>query len=162
MKIGEVAVLSQETQNRDDFIKSICNKIELKNESISFGRFEVNEQLALHLYGINLINNDKELSWDLISRKMLGYIIIFNWEEPIARDKIISVIDQFVINLQAPTVIIANIKDINQAPIPKIFFQPDGITLSSNFRFTFGQADTSGITKRIMIMLIDMMLEKIS
>jgi len=161
MKIGEVAVISHISQNKDVFIKSICKKIDIKNNLVSFGRFDVNEQLALHLYGIQIDKQSNGLSWDLISRKMLGYIVIFDWENKNSLESIKHVMDHFSNNQSTQIVIVANVKDILHPPIPEKFFEPNGINLSSNFRFTFCQIDNPESTRKIMALLINMLLEKV-
>ena len=161
MKIGEIAVITPDSKTSDDFIKSICKKIDIQNGVVSFGRFNANDQLVLHLYGISVEKDDKKLSWDLISRKMLGYIVIFNWEDQISLEKIKPIIDQLANNLPIPVFVVANVNDIRNFPIPTIFFIPDGIPLSSNFRFSFIQADRPENAKKILVSLIDMLLQKL-
>lgn len=161
MKIGEVAVISHISQNKDVFIKSICKTIDIKNKLVSFGRFDVNEQLALHLYGIHIDKQSNGLSWDLISRKMLGYFIIFDWEDKNSLESIKHVMDHFSNNQTTQIAIVANVKNILHPPIPEKFFKPDGINLSSNFRFTFCQIDNPQSTREIMTLLINMLLEKV-
>ena len=81
MRIGEVAIISYKSHEKENFIRSICQKIDIKDETLSFGRFEINDQLALYLYGINFDYRKNSISWDLVSRKTLGFIIIFDWED---------------------------------------------------------------------------------
>jgi signal recognition particle receptor subunit beta len=141
MKIGEIAVITPNSKTSENFIKSICKKIDIRNGVVSFGRFNANDQLGLHIYGISLDNKEKKLSWDLISRKMLGYIVIFDWEDQISLETIKPILDKLSDNLPTPVIVVANVKNINQAPIPPIFFFPDGIHISENFRFSFVQAN---------------------
>lgn len=162
MKIGEIAVITHNSQTSENFIKSICKKIDVKNGVVCFGRFDANDQLGLHLYGISLDKEDRELSWDLISRKMLGYIVFFDWEDQISLETIKPILDRFSNSVSAPIIIVANVKDMRQPPIPESFFITDGITLSANCRFTFGQAHQPQSARKIMLMVIDMLLKKIS
>ncbi|OQX95573.1 hypothetical protein B6I21_04760 [candidate division KSB1 bacterium 4572_119] len=162
MKIGEVAVISQNGQQKDDFIRSICRKIDLKNERISFGKFDANDQLALHLYGLSIDDQDNDLSWDLISRKMLGYIVIFDWENQISLESIKPVVDNLSYNMRAPFIIIANIKEGKKPPIPSSFFKNKGIVLSTDFRFTFGQVNKPESARKSLRLLVDMLLERVN
>jgi len=147
---------------KEDFIRSICKKIDIRNDTLTFGRFEVNDQLALHLYGISVNTKNKSNPWDLISRKTLGFIVIFDWEDKNILDATKPIIDYFSTNFNAPIVIVANIKGKKDPPIPDIFFQPDGIPLSPNSRFTFGQIDDSESARNVMILLVNMLIEKLS
>lgn len=162
LRIGEVAIISYNAKENEDFIKSICRKIDVKNENLSFGRFEVNDQLALHLYGITIEQGDESLSWDLISKKTIGYIIIFNWDDRRIFEATKPTIDLFVNNFETSVLIIGNIKDKIDPPIPKKFFQPDGIPLSPNSRFTFCQVNNSEDAKKAMVLFVNMLIEKIS
>ncbi len=160
MRIGEVAIVSHNSHENEAFIRSICQKIEIENEKLSFSRFEVNDQLALYLYGIS--NDYQSLSLDLISRKTLGFIIIFDWEDKKVVELTKSVIDYFSRHFKAPIIIVANIKNIKDPPIPDSFFQHDGIPLSPNCRFTFGQVDDPESARNVMILLVNLLLEKLS
>ena len=162
LRIGEVAVISFKSSEKEDFIKSICNKIDVRDETLSFGRFEVNDQLALHLYGISVNNKNKSLSWDLISSKTLGFIIIFDWENRDILEATKPIIDYFSKNYNAPVIIVANIQDKKDPPIPDKFFQPDGIPLSPNSKFIFGQIDDRENARRVMTLLVNMLIEKLS
>ena len=162
MKIGEIAVITPNNKISESFIKSICTKIDIKNGVVAFGHFNANDQLGLHIYGISLDNKEKSLSWDLISRKMLGYIVIFDWEDQISLETIKPILDQLSNNLPTPVIVVANVKDINQTPIPPIFFFPEGIHISANSRFSFLQADRPESAKKIMVLLMDMLLQKLS
>ncbi len=162
MKIGEIAVITSDIQTSENFIKTICNEIDIKNGVVSFGRFIANDQLGLHLYGISLDKEQKSLCWDIISQKMLGYIVIFNWENQISLETIKPILDQLSNNLTAPVVVVANIKDINQPPIPTIFWGDNGILISDNFRLYFGKADNPKSVRKTMILLVDMLLKNIS
>jgi signal recognition particle receptor subunit beta len=160
LRIGEVAIISYDTRENEAFIRSICKKIDIKEQSLSFGHFDINDQLALYLYGISV--GQKSLSFDLISRKTLGFVIIFNWEDKKALEITKPVIDYFSRKYNAPIIIVANIKDKKDPPIPNKFFELEGIPLSPNSRFTFGQIDDPESARNVMILLINMLIEKFS
>lgn len=160
MRIGEVAIISYNPRENEAFIRSICNQIDIKDQRLSFGHLEVNDQLALYLYGISA--DQKSLSFDLISRKTLGFVIIFNWEDKKILDITKPIIDYFSRNHNAPIVIVANIKDKKDPPIPDKFFEAEGIPLSPNCRFTFGQIDDPASARNVMILLMNMLIEKLS
>ncbi|UCE07307.1 MAG: hypothetical protein JSW07_04550 [bacterium] len=162
MRIVEVAIISSKFHEKENFIRSICKKIDIKNDRLCFGHFEVNDQLELYLYGISVDNKNKSICWDLISRKTLGFIIIFDWEEKKILDATKPIIDYFSRNFNAPIIIVANIKDKKNPPVPDKFFQPDGIPLSPNSRFTFGQIDDPKSARNAMVLLVNMLIEKLS
>jgi signal recognition particle receptor subunit beta len=162
LRIGEVAIISYKSKEKEDFIRSICKKIDIKNDSLTFGFFEINDQLALHLYGISVDHNNKSIAWDLISRKTLGFIIIFDWDDKEILDTTKPIIDYFSNNFNAPIIIVANIKNKKDPPIPDKFFEPDGIPLSPNSRFTFSQIDDPESARNILILLVNTLIEKLS
>jgi signal recognition particle receptor subunit beta len=129
---------------------------------LSFGHFEINDQLALYLYGISFDYEKNSISWDLISRKTLGFIIIFDWEDKQSFEATKAVVDYFSRNFNAPIIIVANIKNKQDPPIPDRFFQPDGIPLSSNSRFIFSQIDDPKSARSVMIVFVNMLIEKLS
>lgn len=160
LRIGEVAIISFNSCENEAFINSICKKIDIKDQRLCFGRFEVNDQLALYLYGI--CADQKSLSFDLISRKTLGFIIIFDWEDKKVLEITKSIVDHFSRIHNAPIIIVANIKDKKDPPIPDKFFEFEGIPLSPNCRFTFAQLDDPESARNVMILLINMLIEKLS
>jgi len=162
LRIGEVAIISYKPHEKENFIRSICQKIDIKDETLSFGRFEVNDQLALFLYGISFDFTRNSISWELVSRKTLGFIIIFDWEDKKAFDATKPVVDYFANNFNAPILIVAAIKHKDNPPIPVSFFQPDGIPLSSNSRFMFSQIDDPESARSVLILFINMLIEKLS
>jgi len=162
VRIGEVAVISQDGYEKETFIRSICTKIDIKNETISFGRFEVNDQLSLHLYGISVQNGESTMSWDLISRKALGYIVIFDWDRPEMLEATNTVLDYFASNSDVPIIVVANLRTQKEPPIPKKFFHQNGIQLSVNARFTFGHVDDEQSAKKILKLLVNMLIDRLS
>jgi len=129
---------------------------------LSFGHFEVNDQLALYLYGISFDYTKSSISWELISRKTLGFIIIFDWDDKKAFDATKPLVDYFSKNFNGPIIIVADIKNIKDPPIPGNFFLPDGIPLSSNSRFIFSQIDNPESARSVLILFINMLIEKLS
>jgi len=160
LRIGEVAIISHKASEPEDFIKSVCGSIEIKNKTVSFGCLEIDEQLALHLYGMSIENQNRSFFWDIVSRKMLGYILIFDWDDQKMLDAIKPIADNFSQSCEAPIVIVANIKDQTNPPVPDEFYKPEGILLSTNSIFTFGQIDDPECARRILILLVNMLIVK--
>ncbi len=162
MKIGEIAIIAHKHQHSENFIKSICKKIDVTNGIFSFGRFEANDELGLHLYGISLNQDDQQLSWDFLSAKMMGYVFIFDWDNQLSFDVIRPLLDRFSSGLAAPIVVVANIQDLSQPPLPHVFFIGNGIYISANCRFTYGQVDQHESACKILVLLIDMLLQRMN
>ncbi|MDZ7263849.1 MAG: hypothetical protein ONB16_04645 [candidate division KSB1 bacterium] len=161
MRIGEVAIISHTLTEPETFIRSICGKIEVQNPTTCFGRFDVDDQLGLHLYGVRIDPESKSFFWDIASRKMLGYIFIFNWDDRTMLESIKPLVDHFAQQFEMPIVVVANIADRSVPPIPEKFFQPNGIALAANARFTFGQISAPADAKKVLVLLINMLLERL-
>jgi len=158
LRIGEVAIISHASHEAEAFIRAICQRIDFTSQSVSFGRLEVNENLMLHLYGISAKLNLRSL--ELVSQKILGFIVIFDWEDKQALEFTKAVLDHCSKNFNAPIVVVASIKDKKDPPIPDRFFQLEGIPLSSGCRFTFGQIDDTQNARDILRLLINMLIDK--
>ena len=162
MRIGEVAIISYNSHEKENFIRSICQKIDIKDETLSFGHFDVNDELSLYFYGLSFDSTKNSISTDLISRKTLGFIIIFDWDDKKAFEATKPLADYFSKNFNGPILIVADIKSIKDPPIPDTFFLPNGIPLSSNSRFIFSQIDEPESARSVLILFINMLIEKIS
>ncbi len=162
LRIGEVAIISYKSHEKENFIRSICQKIDIKDETLSFGRFEVNDQLALYLYGLSFDYANNLVSMDLVSGKTLGFIIVFDWEDKKAFDATKPLLDYFAKNFNTPILVVANIEHKKSPPIPESFFQPDGIPLSSNSKFIFSQIDDPESARGVMLLFVNMLIEKVS
>ena len=81
MRIGEVLVISPPGSLNQSFINAVCQKLEHQDNDVNFGRLPINDELALHLYGLPMKQMDNPAAWDLISPKMLGYILLFDWNQ---------------------------------------------------------------------------------
>lgn len=162
MRIGEVAIISQTLTETETFIRSICGKIEVQNPTTCFGRFEVDDQLALHLYGVKIDPESTSFFGENASRKMLGYIFIFDWDDRTMLESIKPMVDHLAQQFEMPIVVVANIADRSAPPIPDKFFRPDGIALTANARFTFGQISAADDAKKVMVLLINMLLERMA
>lgn len=127
---------------------------------VSFGRLEIDDQLALHLYGITMDHQNRSFFWDIIARKMLGYILIFDWDDQAMLDAIKPVADNFSQNCEAPIIIVANIKDHTDPPIPDKIYKPEGIQLATNAIFTFAQVDDPECARQILVRLINILIVK--
>ena len=161
MRIGEVTVISPPGKTKEIFIQSVCNKLEKVNDKICFGRLEINNQLVLHLYGVSIEKDESSISWDLLSPKMLGYIFIFNWDEYSSFETIKTVLDTFSIKFTAPIIVVANVNNESNIPLPEKFNEPGGFSIDRNIRFTFCQTSNPVCSKKVVASIVDILLEKL-
>jgi hypothetical protein len=160
MRIGEIAILGPNNEEKRLFIQSICQKLELANENISFGRLPINEQLVLHLYGVALQSEAQPLSWDLLARKCLGYIVLFPWQDVESLARLKPVLDQLAARYEATMVVAAHVAN-GKPPAPTALYQ-DGIALTAEGKFMFCDVRQPASARKILLALIDALLDKIS
>ncbi len=161
MRIGEVTVIGPPGETKEIFIRSVCQKLEKVNDNICFGRLDINNQLALHIYGISVEKDEISISWDLLSPKMLGYIFIFNWDEQHSLEKIKTVLDTFSNNFSAPIIVIANVDDESNIPLPEKYNEPGGISIDRNIKFIFCPITNSAYSRNAVATIIDILLENL-
>ena len=79
MRIGEIAIVGPGILPKQQFIKAVCDEIVVENNELVFGRLQINEQLVIHLYGLEFTDTEIKPSLDLVSKKLLGYVFLFDW-----------------------------------------------------------------------------------
>lgn len=161
MRIAEVAVISPPGKLKEIFIKSVCQKLEETSDKICFGRLKINSQLILHLYGISIEKDESSISWDLLSPKLLGYIIIFQWDDFSSLEVIKNVLDFFSSSSSAPIIVVANVDDESNIPLPEKFYEPGGFSIDQNVRFTFCKISDPVYSKKVVANIIDILIEKL-
>lgn len=147
-------------KNRLNFIDSVCDEVVVKTDKLVFGRLQINEQLVIHLYGLDLTVDDIDSAWDLISKKLLGYIILLNWTNPDSYLDAKSTIDSISSRYKIPLIIAANLKN-GQDQIPAQL-QNVKIELSQQAQFTFCQLSNKKSIKNVLVMLINSILDRMN
>ncbi|MBN2088495.1 hypothetical protein JW964_02735 [candidate division KSB1 bacterium] len=159
MRIGEVIVFGTSLLESENFIRAICEKVEKKDDLLCFGRLTINEQLQLHLYGISQITELDKIAWNLITPKVLGCILIFNWYQYDELKQILILLDNLYEKVALPLIIAGNVKD-KPYPVSEPLFQ-GGIALNSNEKLIFYRVDDLKSCQNALISLIDIVSEKV-
>jgi hypothetical protein len=161
MRIGEIAILGSSNEEKRLFIQSVCQKLELANDDIAFGRLPINEQLMLHLYGVALQPTDTQsVAWDLLARKMLGYIVLFRWQDAGSFERIKPVIDQLATSYEATMVVAAYVVN-GRPPVPPMLYE-DGIAVTAEGKFMFCDLRQPASARKILLALIETIIDKMS
>jgi signal recognition particle receptor subunit beta len=158
MRIAEIAVIGAGRKERDAFIQAVCQRLELANDNVTFGRLPINDQLVLHLYGIATQPNGQALAWDLIARKMLGYIVLFSWQDAEAFERLKPIVDYLSSRYDAPMVVTAHLAGI-PLPVPPALCE-EGIALTTEGKLTFCDIRNPASARKILALLIDSLLTK--
>jgi hypothetical protein len=157
MRIGEIAIVSPELETNRRFIKAVCDEVVLETERLIFGRLQINNQLALHLYGLKLTGNQPNPSWDLVSKKLLGYVVLFNWNQSDSFSAVKPFIDELSNRYQIPLVVTAALHT-DQGTVPTHFHNVD-FNLARQTQFTFCKLSEPSSMKSVLVSLVDQVIE---
>lgn len=160
MRIGEIAVISSGNEEKQLFIKSVCEHLEITTENITFGRFPINAQLVLHLYGLTLQAESPAVAWDLLAQKCLGYIVLFPWQDAGALESLKPVLDLLANKYEATMVVAAHTPAGNPSVPPALF--ESSIALTAEGKLMFCDARRPASARKVLLALIDSLLDKIA
>lgn len=157
LRIGEIVVLGPPEVEKGEFISAICEEVD-KNDDIVLGRLQVNDQLILHIYGLDVGADVNNFAWDLVAQKMIGYIVLYNWYDANSLERAKSLVDHLHSEWEAPCIIAADVGE-TEYPIAKKIFKR-GISLSPNTQFTFYRIVDPASVRRIFLTLLDTIIER--
>lgn len=158
MRIAEIAVVAPHTETRKNFIAAICRELEVNSEQLMVGRLSVNDQLLLHLYGLAAPSETVSSSaWDLLARKLLGYIVLFHWQDEGSFQQIKPCLEQITARAATALIIAAN---VTQADLPALEALRDkNLLLNAHGKLAFYQENDAESIKKVLLTLIDLLLE---
>ena len=158
MRIAEIAVIAPQPEERKKFIAAVCSQLEVTGEHLTVGRLAINDQLVLHLYGLAVQPETQTLSWDLLSRKLLGYIVLFSWQDKASFENIKASLDQIAARSEAVLVVAAN---VGAAELPAMqALSNKSLFVNYQGKFTFYQEDDPESVKKVLLTLIDLLVER--
>ncbi|MCD6165218.1 hypothetical protein J7K19_00750 [bacterium] len=157
MRIGEVLVVGAKANDNSELIRRICPQIETTKTGICWGMLQLDDQMALQLYGINWEQSAKRFAWDLLCQKALGVIVVFDWEQMETFQEAAAILDYFNDQFAIPIVVAAKLEG-NTSHIPEKAYR-GGLTLSKLSRFTFYQPDNPQSIRQLIVDLININLE---
>jgi signal recognition particle receptor subunit beta len=160
MRIGEIAVIGTGVDHKKRFVKSVCDEIVVETQSLIFGRMAVNDELVVHLYGLDFWTQDTNLSWDLVAKKLLGYVALFTWNNRDSYAKLKSSIDALSDLYRIPVVVAAILQN-GQPPIPHELLDVD-FNLAEQEQFTFCDISQPDSIKHVLSTLVDSIIQNYS
>ncbi len=158
MRIAEIAVVAPHAETRKKFIAAICNQLEVNSEQLVVGRLAVNDQLMLHLYGLATPNaTATSSSWDLLARKLLGYVVLFTWQDEGSFEQIKPCVEQITARAATALIIAAN---VTEADLPLFETLRDkNLLVNAQGKLAFYQENDAESIKKVLLTLIDLLLE---
>ena len=160
MRIGEIAIVGAGILPKQQFIKAVCNEIVVENDDFLFGRLQINEQLVIHLYGLEFSDKEIKPSLDLVSKKLLGYVFLFEWGSQDSYSEVVSTIDSLTSRYKLPLVIAANLQN-GSTGIPSQMLNVD-FDISSDDQFTFCKLSDPESVRNVLVMLINLVIDKVN
>jgi len=160
MRIGEIAIVGPGIRAKQQFIKTVCDEIVVENNDLVFGRLQINEQLVIHLYGLEFTDTEIEPALDLVSKKLLGYVFLFNWGRQDSYSEVVSTIDSLTSRYNSPLVIAANLQN-GSSEIPSQMLNVD-FDISSEGQFTFFRLSDPESVRNVLVMLINSVIDKVN
>ncbi|MFQ5602595.1 MAG: hypothetical protein ACE5HS_04945 [bacterium] len=160
MRIGEIAIVGPGKESKQEFIEAVCDEIDVITDNLIFGRLQINDQLVIHLYGLELTDRELNPSWDLVSKKLLGYVVLFNWNESESYSDVKATIDSLVSRYKIPFVV-AGILQNKQKMVPDKFMHVE-LNLAEHVQLTFCKVSDPKSVRQVLIMLINSVIDKIN
>ncbi|MCG8604751.1 hypothetical protein MJD09_07115 [bacterium] len=160
MRIGEIAVIGTGIDDKKRFIKSVCDEIVVETESLIFGRMTVNDELVVHLYGLDFWTQDTNLSWDLVAKKLLGYVALFTWNNSESYSKLKSSIDVLSDLYRIPVVVAAVLQNGHPSISPDLL--DVDFNLAEQEQFTFCDLSLPESIKHVLSTLVNSIIQNYS
>jgi signal recognition particle receptor subunit beta len=160
MRIGEIAILGPDIKSKQLFIEAVCDEIFLQTDRLILGRLKINDQLIVHLYGLDLSEKDINFAWDLVSKKLLGYVVLFNWNNADSLASAKSMIDFLNSRYNIPLVIAANMEQ-GSNPVPEKLLDIE-FDISDQSQFTFCRLSEPKSVRNVLIILINSIIDRVN
>ena len=160
MRNTEVIVVATDKNIIKQLYQTICEEINDENEEIVFGFLPIDDQLQINLYGFEWKRNSKLYHWDKLCRKILGAIVIYDWQDDKSVDLMRQTLRFFEANFEIP-LITASMLNGAAGNLPIKLYR-GGLPVSSECRFSFFDPKSPASIRELIVGLININLEIIS
>jgi signal recognition particle receptor subunit beta len=158
MRIGEIAIIGPDNDIKKRFIEAVCQEVELSNDQLTFGRLPIDDQIMLHLYGISMQKNNTKVSWDLLARKMLGYVVLFSWDNPQSFDLVKTTLDELTHRYESTLVVAADVH--NGGFTAHRTLLQEGISITTEAKLIFCDVSKPESVKQVLLTLVNLLIDK--
>lgn len=155
-RIAEVILLAPQKKELTAMLQAVCPVTREVSPELVLGFLPVNRELTLFCYGVR---DPEHFAWELVGRKMLGYVVAFDWGNADSFSAGCRCIDFTAAHFAAPFVVAAD-HGVQPLPVPESAVRPP-IMLSTASRFVFFQSHKAASVRRLFVTLLDMLLEKL-
>jgi hypothetical protein len=155
-RIGELIVAGPSLTLQKRFITHICNEVVITNNNTVFGRSKITDELQLFFYGIGEKEQYLEFAWDLVTPKMLGFVLVFNWFDGNEFSSAQQLLDDLSSQIDCHGIVIGDISEMSLPIDPQIYEQ--GFTFSPKLWFTLWDSTLKSEAKNVLNILIDSLI----
>lgn len=156
-RVGEILVIGAQGADLSSFLRVFCTSVAVTDEQILIGQVDIAHALSLYCYGIEIQSQRKTVAWDLLAKKMLGYIVLCNWFEKTSFSDCKKIIGFTTSRFDAPFIVAANVGE-QSLPYGENLRRPE-IVLSACSRMIFYRNRNSVHIRKVMLSLVDLLLE---
>ncbi len=153
MKVGEILVVGSSGTSHPNILHAVCDQVMKSDQEILFGKLGIGPELTLFLYAITSNRNKATIAWDLIARKMIGSIIVFDWNNTESFENAKHNLSLFNRKFDAPCILAADVKN-NPLPVNPKIVNPF-VSLSPKEKFKFFNGRNPKSIKSLLISLTD-------
>jgi signal recognition particle receptor subunit beta len=155
-RVGEIVVVGPPGAEKQPFLSSLCPHVEITNQDIILGRLPIHDELMLYCYGVSY---GQGFAWDLVGRKMLGYVILFDWFDDASFAASKEIIEFTASYFSAPFIIAGDLGD-RPHTVPESAVRPY-IGLSTMSKFMFCRSSKPASVRKVVATLLDLLIEKL-
>jgi hypothetical protein len=159
-RIGEILIIGSSPKAADRFIRTICQEVVVQSPDLVAGKVEINSELLLYCYGVCEITGTGLQNWDLVASKIMGYILLVDWQTETALANCINLVNAAARHFSVPYLVAAEV-GTNTPPYP-VLLQQCALTLDPESRLVFFQGNDKEQIRRVVLALFDLLLEQAS
>lgn len=156
-KVAEVLIISPTENLAQQFIAPVASDLVQADQRVVFGRIKINEDLTLLLYGLESEGRSNQLVMELLGRRLLGCIVLFDWYSDASFESCKKLVDSITFKMSLPLMIAANVQD-KGFPFSSELFEPY-LSLSQTSRFTYYSSQQKSSIQNVLSTLVDIVIE---
>jgi len=159
MRVAEILMLSTNLNYTRQLFRDIGSEVIDENEKVVFGVFAIDEQLQIHLYAFEWQSKSSEFIWDVVCRKSLGVIILFDWRDTESVQQMKEITNYFDAHFELPVVVASWLNGEGDALPTKLY--RGGLPVTQKSRFVFFNMDNPAALRELLVDLININLESL-
>ncbi len=157
MRVAEILILTTNLNLARQLFREIGSEVIDENEMVLFGFLTIDEQLQVHLYAFEWQTSSAAFIWDIVCRKSLGVIVLFDWQDPESVSRMKEITNHFDSRFELPMVIASRLNGEGGSLPAKLY--RGGLPVTPKSRFVFFNTDNPAALRELVVDLINVNLE---